>query len=124
MANEPDNLILLHLRELRATLADHTARFDRIDERFAQMDARINERFIQMDLRLAHIDKRFDRLEQRFDSLRDLVSHTFVLSSANSLKIPELEQRYEFSEGEQRRIDGRVDDIEHRLSDVEKKVDE
>jgi hypothetical protein len=131
MANEPDNLILLHLREIRTTLAEHSARFDgiderfaQIDERFAQMDARISERFIQMDLRFVQMDKRFDRLEQRFDSLRDLVSHTFVLSSANSLRIPELEQRYEFSEGEQRRIEGRVDDIEHHLSDVEKKVDE
>jgi hypothetical protein len=34
MANEPDNLVLVHLREIRATLAEHSARFDRFDDRF------------------------------------------------------------------------------------------
>jgi archaellum component FlaC len=127
MANEPDNLILVHLREIRATLAEHSARFDRIDERFAQIDdrfARIDERFIQMDLRFAQMDKRFDRMEQRFDDLREVVSHTFVLSSANSLKVQELDQRYQLNEGEQQRISGRVDELDHRLSEVEKGIDE
>jgi archaellum component FlaC len=127
MANEPDHLILVHLREIRATLAEHSARFDRIDERFAQIDdrfARIDERFIQMDLRFAQMDKRFDRMEQRFDDLREVVSHTFVLSSANSLKVQELDRRYQLNEGEQQRISGRVDELDHRLSEVEKGIDE
>jgi predicted nuclease with TOPRIM domain len=131
MANEPDNLILVHLREIRATLAEHSARFDRIDERFAQVEARmderfaqIDERFIQMDLRFAQMDKRFDRMEQRFDDLREVVSHTFVLSSANSLKVQELDRRYQLNEGEQQRISGRVDELDHRLSEVEKGIDE
>jgi predicted nuclease with TOPRIM domain len=120
MANEPDNLILVHLREIRATLAEHSARFDRIDERFAQID----ERFIQMDLRFAQMDKRFDRMEQRFDDLQEVVSHTFVLSSANSLKVQELDRRYQLNEGEQQRISGRVDELDYRLSEVEKGIDE
>jgi hypothetical protein len=80
MANAPDNLILVHLREIRAALAEHSARFDRIDEPFAHMEARmdqrfaqIDERFIQMDLRFAQMDKRFDRMDRRFDELRDVV---------------------------------------------------
>jgi predicted nuclease with TOPRIM domain len=169
MANEPDNLILLHLGEIRATLAEHSARFDRIDERFIQMDLRfaqiderfiqmdlrfaqiderftqmdlrfaqiderftqmdlrfsqIDERFTQMDLRFAQMDKRFDRMEQRFDDLHEVVSHTFVLSSANSLKVQELDRRYQLNEGEQQRISGRVDELDHRLSEVEKRTDE
>ena len=127
MANEPDNLILVHLREIRATLAEHSARFDRIDERFAQIDdrfARIDERFIQMDLRFAQMDKRFDRMEQRFDDLHEVVGHTFVLSSANSLKVQEFDRRYQLNEGEQQRISGRVDELDHRLSEVEKRIDE
>src|SRR6185312_2502973 len=107
MANEPDNLILVHLREIRATLAEHSARFDRIDERFAQVEARMDERFIQMDLRFAQMDKRFDRMEQRFDDLHEVVGHTFVLSSANSLKVQEFDRRYQLNEGEQQRISGR-----------------
>jgi predicted nuclease with TOPRIM domain len=131
MANEPDNLILVHLREIRATLAEHSARFDRIDERFAQVEARmderfaqIDERFIQMDLRFAQMDKRFDRMEQRFDDLQEVVSHIFVLSSANSLKVQELDRRYQLNEGEQQRISGRVDELDYRLSEVEKGIDE
>jgi predicted nuclease with TOPRIM domain len=134
MANETDNLILVHLRDIRATLAEHTARFDRIDERLAQIDVRfgqIDERFGQMDERFAQIDerfdqmdKRFDRMEHRFDDLRNVVNHTFALSSANSLKVQEFDRRHQFSEGEQQRISGRVDELEHRLSEVEKKIDE
>ena len=131
MANEPDNLILLHLREIRATLAEHSARFDRIDERFAQVEARmderfaqIDERFTQMDLRFAQMDKRFDRMERRLDDLHEVVSHTFVLSSANSLKAQELDRRYQLNEGEQQRISGRVDERDYRLSKAEKRIDE
>jgi predicted nuclease with TOPRIM domain len=141
MANEPDNLILLHLREIRATLAEHSARFDRIDERFIQMDlrfaqiderftqmdlrfAQIDERFTQMDLRFAQMDKRFDRMERRLDDLHEVVSHTFVLSSANSLKVQELDRRFQLNEGEQQRISGRVDELDYRLSEVEKGIDE
>ena len=131
MANEPDNLILLHLREIRATLAEHSACFDRIDERFAQVEARmderfaqIDERFIQMDLRFAQMDKRFDRMERRLDDLHEVVSHTFVLSSANSLKVQELDRRFQLNEGEQQRISGRVDELDYRLSEVEKGIDE
>jgi chromosome segregation ATPase len=144
MANEPDSLVLVHLREIRATLAEHSARFDRIDDRFARIDdrfariddrfAQIDERFVQvderfvqmearMDRRFAQMDKRFDRLEQRFDDLHAIVSHTFSLSTANSLKVREFDQRPQFSEGEQQRISGRVDELEHRLVKVEKKLE-
>ena len=108
MANEPDNLILVHLREIRATLAEHSACFDRIDERFAQVD----ERF-------AHMDKRFDRLERRFDDLHAVVSHTFALSTTTFAKSRELDQLRQFSEGERERLRERVDALDRRVAKLE-----
>ena len=61
MANEPDNLILIQLREIRTTLAEHSAQFVRMNERF-------------------------DQLDKRFDDFHALTSHTLMLSTTNSLK--------------------------------------
>jgi archaellum component FlaC len=125
MTNEPDNLILVHLREIRATLAQHSARFDRIDDRFAQIDERfdrVDERFAQIDLRFTHMDKRFDRLERRFDDLHAVVSHTFALSTTTLAKSHELDLIRQFS-GEQQRIKERVDGLEQRVAKVEKKLE-
>ena len=36
VAQEPDNLVLQMLREIRTTLAEHSGRFDEIDARLAQ----------------------------------------------------------------------------------------
>ena len=33
MADEPDNLVLVHLREIRAKLEEHDRRFDKLDKR-------------------------------------------------------------------------------------------
>jgi hypothetical protein len=41
MADELDKLVLAQLREIHATLADHTARFDQFDERFDQLERRL-----------------------------------------------------------------------------------
>jgi hypothetical protein len=99
MANEIDNLVLLQLREIRATLAGHSARFDQID-------------------------KRFDQLDRRFEDVHALTNHTLMLSTANDLRMRELDRRYEFSEGEQRRVADRMDDLERRLSEVERRLEE
>ena len=137
MANEPDSLVLVHLREIRATLADHSARFDRIDDRFARIDERfaqidgrfvdivthMNARFAQVDARFAQMDVRFDQMDKRFDELRDVVGHTFALSATNSLKSREHDQLHQFSEGEQQRLTKRVDELEHRIVKVEKKLE-
>jgi hypothetical protein len=99
MANEPDNLVLVHLREIRAVQADHSAQFARINERLDQMD-------------------------KRFEDFHELTSHTLRLSTSNDLRMRELDRRYEFSEGEQRRMADRMDEFERRLSDLERKIDE
>jgi tetrahydromethanopterin S-methyltransferase subunit G len=99
MANEADNLVLVQLREIRTTLADHSAQFTRINERLDQMD-------------------------KRFKDFHALTNHTLMLSTATDLRMRDLDRRYEFSECEQRRLTGRMDDFERRLSDVEGKLDD
>jgi hypothetical protein len=99
---EPDNLVLIQLRDIRATLAEHSAQFVRLEQRFCE---------------------RFDQLDKRFEDFHALTSHTLMLGTSNSLKSQDLERRYEFSEGEQRRLSQRMDDFERRLSKVEDKLD-
>jgi uncharacterized coiled-coil protein SlyX len=98
MANEIDNLVLLQLREIRATLAEHSAQFVQMNERF-------------------------DQLDKRFEDFHALTSHTLTLGTATHLKSQDLERRYEFSDGEQRRMRERMDELESRLARVEKKLD-
>jgi hypothetical protein len=43
MANEPDNLVLVQVREIRATVAEHSKqleRFDQVDKRFTGSTSR------------------------------------------------------------------------------------
>jgi tetrahydromethanopterin S-methyltransferase subunit G len=98
MANEPDNLVLVQLREIRATQAEHSERFDQIN-------------------------KRLDQMDKRFEDFHALTSHTLNLSTTNYLRMREFDQRHEMSEGEQRRISERMDEFERRLRKVEEKFD-
>jgi hypothetical protein len=102
MANEPDNLVLVQLREIRATLAEHSALL-------GEHSALMKEGFSQID--------------KRVEDFHALTSHTLMLGTTNSLKSQEFERRYEFSEGEQRRLRDRMDEFERRLARVEEKVD-
>jgi chromosome segregation ATPase len=110
MANEPDNLVLVQLHEIRATLAEHTGEF-------------------------AEVRKRFDKLDRRFEDLHAVMSHTLTLSTSNELRVRDVERRYEFSEGQQLQITGRLDDFqqrmthrmdefERRLAEVERKIED
>ena len=101
MADEPENLVLVQLRDIRAKLGE-------IDE--------LKRRF---DL----VDKRFDRLDKNFDEMRVYVNHALGLGTMNDLKARELDARVEAGEALSRRLDERFKDIEHRLSKVEEKVD-
>jgi hypothetical protein len=98
MADEPENLVLVQLREIRATQAEHSARFDRVDARF-------------------------DQLDKRFDDFHLLVNHALGLGTANQVKARELEAEQEATKARQRRIDERHAEIERRLGKVEEKSD-
>jgi chromosome segregation ATPase len=98
MANGPDNLVLIQLREIRATLAEHSAQFAGINDRFA------------------HFDK-------RLDEMRSLLGHTISQSTTAYLRSQEFDQRHELSEGETRSLRARVDDLERRITKVEEERD-
>jgi hypothetical protein len=95
MANEPDNLVLIQLREVRSEL---------------------------QEIRVV-MKERFDQMDKRFDDFHALTSHTLTLGTANHLKSQEFERRHEFSEGEQQRMRDRMDEFERRLTRVEDKID-
>lgn len=95
MANEPDNLVLMQLREIRATQAEHSAL----------------------------MKERFDQIDKRFDDFHALTGHTLMLGTTNSLKAQEFERRHGFSEGEQQRMRERMDNFENRLAKLEDKID-
>ena len=97
MADELDKLVLAQLREIHATLAEHTAHFDQID-------------------------KRFDRIDKRLDDFHFLVNHALGLATKTQLKLRELEARHDATEAWQRRFHERLDQMERRVRKVEEKT--
>ena len=87
MAQEPDNLVLVILREIRAKLDEHSRRFDSVDQRFDRIDLQLADihkqlrdqsdvvihslgqstetRFRQTQ-KSARLDDLFDRVEKLF----------------------------------------------------------
>ncbi len=98
MADEPDNLVLVQLRDIRGKL-------DKIDDK------------------LHEHDRRFDHLDKRFDEMRQYVIHALGLGAMNEMKAREMDARLEMGETLSKQIDERFKDIERRLTKVEEKVD-
>jgi hypothetical protein len=91
MNQEPDNPVLIQLREIRATLAGHTARFDRLERGLnelrhfvdhalglstiaepgtRELDARHEQGEVHrkgMDERVSSIEQRVAKIEERLD---------------------------------------------------------
>jgi hypothetical protein len=97
MAEEPDNLVPVQLREIRAILVDQTARFDRLEGRFGN-------------------------LESGFSDLRLFVSHALGLGTTAELKTRELDARQNHSDASQKRTDERLANIERRVAKIEEKL--
>ncbi len=75
MAKQPDDLVVRILRQIQATLADHTKQFK-------------------------HIDERFERMEQQFDDVHDgmitalgLASHANVRDQGLQREINDIKKR-------------------------------
>jgi hypothetical protein len=98
MADEPENLVLIQLREIRSDLQDVKAK------------------------QTEH-DRRFDRIDKRFSDMDLLIDHALGLGMANKVKAREIDARQEESEARQRRMDERMVEIERRLGKVEEKTD-
>ena len=43
MAKQPEDLVVRILRDIQVTLADHTRRFEKIDQRFEHLEERLDE---------------------------------------------------------------------------------
>ena len=98
MVDEPDNLVLIQLREMRGQLQG-------------------------ISTKLEEHDRRFDGIDKRFDDFHLLVSHALGVSTANHLKTREFDARHEETAARQRRMEARFEEIEQRLGKVEEKSD-
>ena len=68
------------------------------------------------------MDKRFDQLDNASRTCMPSQPHV-RLSTSDHCEIPGVDQLCEFSEGEQRRMTERMDELEQRVAKVEKKLE-
>ena len=79
MSKQPEDLTTHILRQIQAMLADHTKRFDRVDEKFERIERRLDDLHDGMiaALGLAHhaqirhdaVDKRLNQLKAQIERL-------------------------------------------------------
>jgi hypothetical protein len=93
MAQEPDNLVLKLLRDIRATQDVHTAKF-------------------------VEIDKRFDSIDTRFDTLTSRFTNAFGMSAHVGL----VETRVDELADWKKQVERKQAELERRLARVEEKV--
>jgi hypothetical protein len=98
MAQEPDNLVLIQLREMRAQLNGMTGQLQAITAKLEEHD-------------------------RRFDDFQRLANHALGLGMVNQNRTRESEARHDFADTWQRRAGERFDRIERRLAKVEEKSD-
>ena len=75
MADDPDNIVLVMLRDIRGKLDEHDKRFDAMDEQFRA------------------IDKQFDGVRKEISDLQTWTRYAMGLGMTNDLKMKELEVR-------------------------------
>jgi hypothetical protein len=98
MAQEPDNLVLIQLREMRGQLNGITGKLEAITAKLEEHD-------------------------RRFDDFHLLTNHALGLGMVNQNRVRELEARHDLAEAWHRRVEQRFDQIEHRLTKVEERSD-
>lgn len=98
MVDEPDNLVLQMLREIRATQQEHSEKFKQIDVRFKEIDARFD-----------HVDARFDHINKELEEVKFQVTYGLGVSSINHLKA--------------REVGHRMTDFDQRLKRLEEKAE-
>ncbi len=129
MADNPDNLILRMLREIRGKLDEHDTkfaqiigRFGEIDGRFAQIDGRFARIDAQFEQVVTHMDQRFDDVDQRFDDMKLLISHALGLSTATDFRSREHDARIRSAEAWRQRVDQAVAELNQRVKRLEEPV--
>ena len=96
MANEPENLVLVQLREIRAILEMHNKRFD-------QMEAR------------------FDGLDRKFDEWAGYVTHALGLCGIQHFKNEQQDARLDSAAAEGRRLIEQVAGLDQRVRRLEER---
>jgi peptidoglycan hydrolase CwlO-like protein len=81
MAEHPDDMVPRILQNIQQTLADHTGRFDRLDERLDRVDRQLQELnadaiaalglATQVNVRSPAIQKEIDELKKRVERLEE-----------------------------------------------------
>ena len=97
MANEPDNLVLVQLREIRNEL-----------KKLEKLDA-MEKRF----------DKRFDDLDTKYEQWRGYVTHALGLGSVNQLRNDSLDGRLDAEIKERARLAEQVAALDRRVTRIE-----
>jgi hypothetical protein len=94
MAQEPDNIVLVHLREMRVQLEGITTQLQGIAAKLQEHD-------------------------RRFDDFHLLANHALGLGTVNQFRARELEARHDLADAWQRRVDERFNHVERRLTGLE-----
>jgi len=97
MMDEPDDLVLRLLREIREKLDEQSDRF-------------------------GAIDRRFDRLEKRFDEMRGYVNHALGMGVTGHLKDEEQDTRMEDFEARQKQMGELIREVQRQLASIERKL--
>jgi hypothetical protein len=97
MTREPDNLVLQMLREIRSTLADHTAT-------------------------LADLDQKFGDLDKKFDEQKFFMTHTFGVAGMANMQSGLVDTKVEQLAARQKATEAKQAELEKRLERVEEKV--
>jgi hypothetical protein len=97
VASEPDNLVLQLLREIRATLYVHTAKF-------------------------VQIDKRFDGVDKRLDTLTSQVTYACGMAGMANTHVGLVENRVNELADWKKQVERKQAELERRLVRVEDKV--
>jgi chromosome segregation ATPase len=101
MTDEPENATIRILQQIQATLADHTQRFERVDQRFENMQQQL--------------DHRFDRVDRE---ITDLLDNTIKSSGAASISLV----RHENVQKQFAEMELELRELRSRLRKLEEKV--
>ncbi len=111
----------------QADLDAQSLRFDRIDTKFAEIDARfdrIDAKFVEIDVRFDRIDAKFVEIDKKFveiDARFDRIDAKFVEIDK---KFVEIDARFDRIDARLDHIDARLDRIDIRLDRIDAKFDE
>ena len=95
MADEPINLVLVQLREIRSELKTMEQRFD----------------------------KRFVAIDKQFEEWRGYITHTMGLVSIGHLKNEHQDGRLDAGEAERKRLSDQVAGLDSRVTRIEERLD-